>query len=322
VTAAEAASVTELFALAFHDDPTWAWAFPDAGRRTEQLRAWWGLYVRGALPHEWAWMTGDGGAAALWIPPGKPELSDEEEARVEPLLRELVGSHADDVLTLVDRFDSNHPRETPHYYLGLLATHPEHRGQGKGMGLLAANLARLDEMGMPAYLESSNRANDRRYERLGFELVGEFTAPGGEPSVGCMWRDPHLSQENVEVVRDHFAATNEGDFPRAMSHYAEDVVLVVDADAFLSAGTFTGRHAVGQWFADWFTSYERGYRFEIEEARDLGDVILLTATHHGRGRTSGAEVHGETGYLYRVRGGKIARVELYRSGAAALAAAQ
>jgi hypothetical protein len=54
----------------------------------------------------------------------------------------------------------------------------------------AANLVMLDELGMPAYLESSNRANDRRYERLGFELIGEFAAPGGSPTVGWMCREP------------------------------------------------------------------------------------------------------------------------------------
>jgi ketosteroid isomerase-like protein len=130
-----------------------------------------------------------------------------------------------------------------------------------------------------------------------------------------------MSQENVEVVRDQFAATNERDFRRAMSHYAEDVELVVDRDAFLQGGTFRGRDAVGQWFADWFTTFEPGYHFDIEEARDLGDLVFLIATHHGRGRTSGVEVRGQTGYLYSLRGGKIVRVELYPSRAEALDAA-
>jgi hypothetical protein len=35
-------------------------------------------------------MTEDGGAASLWIPPKKPELSEEDEAKMEPLLRQLV----------------------------------------------------------------------------------------------------------------------------------------------------------------------------------------------------------------------------------------
>jgi GNAT superfamily N-acetyltransferase len=186
----DAGAVTELFAHAFYEDPLWSWAFPDDGKRMEQHRLWWGLYMRSAVPYGWVWMSEDGGAASLWIPAGKPELSEEDEAKVEPILRQMLGSHADDVLTLIERFDSNHPHDEPHYYLSLLGTHPDHRGQGKGMKLLAANLAQLNEMGMPAYLESSNRANDHRYKRLGFAQVGKFAAPGGQPTVACMWRDP------------------------------------------------------------------------------------------------------------------------------------
>jgi ketosteroid isomerase-like protein len=105
-----------------------------------------------------------------------------------------------------------------------------------------------------------------------------------------------------------------------MGYYAEDVELVVDPEAFLEGGTFKGRHDVGQWFANWFTTFKPGYHFEIEEARALGDVVLLVATHHGLGRTSGIEVRGRTGYLYEVRGGKIARVEMYPGRAEALEA--
>lgn len=130
-----------------------------------------------------------------------------------------------------------------------------------------------------------------------------------------------MSQQNVEVVCDQFAAVNERDFPRAMSHYAADVELVVDGDAFLRRGTFKGRHAVGQWFGDWFATFEPGYHFEIEEARDLGDLVFLMARHRGRGRASGAEVQGQTGYLYKVLGGKVVRIELYPSRAEALEAA-
>lgn len=182
--------MVELFALAFNSDPTWGWAFPDPGARLAQHRLFWALFMHSAVPYGWVWVTEDGGAASLWIPPGRPELSETDEAKLEPLLRELVGTHADDVLALIDSFDSHHPRQAPHYYLSLLGTHPDHRGRGLGMGLLAANLARIDALGMPAYLESSNRANDHRYERLGFRQIAEFAAPGGEPTVACMWREP------------------------------------------------------------------------------------------------------------------------------------
>jgi GNAT superfamily N-acetyltransferase len=190
VTEGDADRVTELLGLAFFEDPTWGWAFPDEAARAEQHRRLWALCLRSSVPYGWVTMTEDGGAAASWIPPGKPELTDEDDAEFEALVRELPGSHVDDVLTLKESFDANHPMDQEHFYLSLLGTHPDHRGQGKGMALLAANLEEIDELGMPAFLHSTNRGNDHRYERHGFELIGEFAAPGGEPTIGCMWREP------------------------------------------------------------------------------------------------------------------------------------
>ncbi len=119
-----------------------------------------------------------------------------------------------------------------------------------------------------------------------------------------------MSSENVEVVRDQFEAVNEQDWERAMSHYAEDVELVVSSEALFESGTFTGREAVGEWFGNWFRTFEPGYRFDAFEFHDLGDRVLLVASHHGRGRSSGIEVSGETGYIYTLRDGKIVRGEI------------
>ena len=58
------------------------------------------------------------------------------------------------------------------------------------MALLAENLATIDAVAMPAYLESSNPENDPRYERLGFARVGKFQRPGGRLSCSTMWREP------------------------------------------------------------------------------------------------------------------------------------
>src|SRR5215208_2468178 len=98
-----------------------------------------------------------------------------------------------------------------------------------------------------------------------------------------------MAREDVQLVLDQFAAVNERDFERAMTYYADDVELFVDSRAFLESGTFRGREVVGEWFGNWFRSFERGYRFDIEEARDMGDDVLLVATHHGHGRTSGGQ---------------------------------
>ena len=56
------------------------------------------------------------------------------------------------------------------------------------MDLVRDGLARIDALGMPAYLESSNRAaNDARYASVGFEPIGELRMPRGQV-VTAMWR--------------------------------------------------------------------------------------------------------------------------------------
>jgi hypothetical protein len=57
VTEAEAERVTELFALAFHEDPTWGWAFPNPDTRLAHHRILWGLFMHSALPHGSVWTT-------------------------------------------------------------------------------------------------------------------------------------------------------------------------------------------------------------------------------------------------------------------------
>jgi ketosteroid isomerase-like protein len=128
-------------------------------------------------------------------------------------------------------------------------------------------------------------------------------------------------QEHVDVVRRYFEATNRGDFPEAMAAYADDVVLVVDDAAIpTNAGTFTGREAVGNWFADWFRSFARGYRFTIEELRSVGERVFLVAHHDGRGRSSAIAIDWSLGYVFTVSNGKITRLELYSGRADAVKA--
>jgi Acetyltransferase (GNAT) family. len=179
-------AATETLTDAFGSDPVWSWAFPERDR----LEVWWRFWVAGAVPQGWVSMTEGAGAVSVWIPPGGYECAPEDEAHVEPLTRSLAGSRADLVLETLDRFDANHPRDVPHYYLSFLGTASRHRGHGLGMTLLAADLARVDEVHMPAYLESSNPVNLARYEGVGFEPRGEFSLPEGNVIVTTLWRAP------------------------------------------------------------------------------------------------------------------------------------
>lgn len=180
--------VTATLVAAFEADPLWSWAFPARG-----LDPLWRLLVSSAMRYSLVRFVGDYAAASVWIPPGGRELTAAEEASLGPMLEGQVGSRAAEVLALFERMERAHPEGPPHYYLSLLGTHPDQRGKGLGMSLLADNLAMIDSEGMPAYLESSNPDNDVRYERLGFARLGEFERPDGELTCSTMWREPRSS---------------------------------------------------------------------------------------------------------------------------------
>jgi ketosteroid isomerase-like protein len=119
---------------------------------------------------------------------------------------------------------------------------------------------------------------------------------------------------DAEVIRDQYEAVNERDFERAMSHYADDVELVVPRTTFLASGTFHGRDAVGRWFGDWFATFDRDIHFDVREITELEDgSFLLVADVEARGRTSGAGANATVVWVYRLRDGKIVHVESYAS---------
>jgi ribosomal protein S18 acetylase RimI-like enzyme len=186
-TPADLDAIVSTFTSAFFHDPVWGPAFPDERRRAEQAAVMWRVYAASALRYPWTLVTPNVEAAAIWIPPGGVELTEEEADGLEERLAEVTDAGtARAVMAVGEQFEAAHPTE-PFFYLTILGTHADHRGKGLGMGLLAEGLARIDALGAPVYLESTNPANIKRYESIGFAARDEITAVGGQV-VTTMWR--------------------------------------------------------------------------------------------------------------------------------------
>jgi ketosteroid isomerase-like protein len=62
-----------------------------------------------------------------------------------------------------------------------------------------------------------------------------------------------------------------------------------------------------RWEAMW-----NDYRFEVEDLVDAGDKVVLLYHQSGTSKTSGVELEERAGWVYSLREGKIARVEMFQ----------
>lgn len=193
-TEADLPAIGEALARAFENDPLWGWAFESGTRERKlaSLESVFGFFAGAALGFGWVRVTDGLEAVALWIPPGFPEMTPADEERMPKVIADACEPEsARRVTEMLAAFERNHPHEPPHYYLSLLATHPDHAGRRLAVDLVADNLAEMDAADPPAaaFLESSNPRNVPRYERLGFRPTHEVDLVAGLTGTQ-MWRPP------------------------------------------------------------------------------------------------------------------------------------
>jgi ketosteroid isomerase-like protein len=127
-----------------------------------------------------------------------------------------------------------------------------------------------------------------------------------------------MSEENVEMIRRGFTAAMEEDWPTALGTLHADAEIH-DFD-IPDAGLYRGHDGFLAWLKGWGEGWE-SWRLEDVEFRDGGDdhVIALFRTI-AKGGHSGMELERLDAIVYRIEGGKIARLEYFNDQRLALEA--
>jgi GNAT superfamily N-acetyltransferase len=171
--------------LAFADDPVMRWLFPD----DTEFFTGNGASVRFLF---WRWMaydqtftTDDGVAVAAFIPPGRPDLGTEPERGAPAHTAERI----EKFIALGALLQEHTPSE-PHWYLNLLATHPDWQRQGLGALVMSPIAHACDREGLPMFLETETESNVAYYGHLGFTVRSEWDVPLNGPHMWGMIRQP------------------------------------------------------------------------------------------------------------------------------------
>jgi len=122
-----------------------------------------------------------------------------------------------------------------------------------------------------------------------------------------------MSQENVETCRRALDAFMRRDNETALALYDPDVELHGEIDDRV----YRGLDGVREFFRDWLSTWE-SFESEAEEWIDSGDTVIVIVHDRARGRHSGVEVDRRRAHVWTLRDGKLFRLRILPTKAAAL----
>ncbi len=130
-----------------------------------------------------------------------------------------------------------------------------------------------------------------------------------------------MSQENVEIVRQLFAAWNKGDRAEALELVDPDIVIDATRRVF-NPTTYEGMEGVQRMLSDLDDVWDR-FRADLSmEFIDAGERVVVVGRMRAKGKGSGVEVDRSFAAIWTIRGGRVIRWELgYEDRRAAVEAA-
>jgi GNAT superfamily N-acetyltransferase len=178
--AQERSAVTATVAAAFAEDPAWAFIFGEEYARLvgSFVAVLFDLRVRSRN----VWVTDELNAVAMWDAPLESKRASGDAKDVWAGYRAIAGEEAFRRLAVYNEAVAAHSPAEPHWYLGVLATHPERRREGLATAVLAPVLDEADRAGIACCLETSTAENRHFYERRGFTVTADVVVPGGPPT--------------------------------------------------------------------------------------------------------------------------------------------
>ena len=125
-------------------------------------------------------------------------------------------------------------------------------------------------------------------------------------------------QENVELVKQGYAAFGSGDIEKLLSMYAEDIEWTIPSiEGAPFGGTLRGRGQVAKFFAS-LSEAEDIQEFTQEDYIAQNDRVVVTGRSKAVVKASGRTLELEYVHLFTISGGKVQRfVEYFDTAAAA-----
>ena len=191
--AADVRRLVRTATAAFLDDPLMRWMFPELEDYLTTSPGAWRFLIDRSMAFDATFTTDDGVAVAIFSPPGRPTIEPPVETSDPSPGTSPVPPPSPELLARYEAISAvlhEHTPTEPHWYLNVLATHPDWQRQGLGAAVIGpiGEVCRLDCL--PMYLETQTIENVAYYSHLGFRVRSEFDVPLDGPHMWAMIREP------------------------------------------------------------------------------------------------------------------------------------
>ena len=129
-----------------------------------------------------------------------------------------------------------------------------------------------------------------------------------------------MSQENVEIVRRGHETFNRRDLDAFLATCEPDVEFTPYERAIEGLGPYRGHDGIRKWWGEAFEVLP-DFNVELDEVRDLGELVFVRGRLRGHGAGSGAAFERNYWGLFRCHGGRVVWWHAYPSEKEALEAA-
>jgi len=182
----------DMLTRAFQDDPVYLHCLPDEYERLEKMPYLFQILLRYTTRYGETYATSNLEGGAVWVNSNNYPMTFWRLLRSGALryIFKLRGEGVKRFMHFAEYMETLHKRLAPpnHWYLQALGVDPRFQGQGYAGKLLRTMLAKIDNEGLPCYLEAKER-NVTLYEHFGFKVIEKYTIPDSEVDGWTMLRE-------------------------------------------------------------------------------------------------------------------------------------
>jgi ketosteroid isomerase-like protein len=123
---------------------------------------------------------------------------------------------------------------------------------------------------------------------------------------------------NADLIRPIYEEWGRGNWRPSFEVYADDMEWGWSDEFPGLAGVHRDSADPNPRLRTWLSEWDH-WRAVPEEFLELGDHVVVMASYRGRGRGSGVEIVQEGAHVFKLRDGKVVRLEIFASRERALA---